>query len=323
MKLGAPGLKRWPVWAVALTLTAALPWMASADSQGAAEALGQDKATSVRALWIAHRRAQLQPEWAREVPGHKDSSVALTRAALRHTAARIRHLKADPLPTRPPREDPPRIVELSPEEAIDTGRALMGVAIDAALSASEPLAVEEPPEEKSAPAIAAIDEQPRDDVHEAIEDSAPTPPRKTRDLEEERGNLHLPLIFGKLKDGFGATMVSRRSKQEVRHTGWTITAPKGHRVRSIESGQVVLARSYRGYGLMVIVDHGGGWHSVYANLKNIMVTPGAEIERGGPIGQVGNPFGEAPPRIYFELRHEGRPLDPKGWFAPLREHKNR
>ncbi len=136
-----------------------------------------------------------------------------------------------------------------------------------------------------------------------------------RGLQRQKGKLHLPLIFGKVKHGFGSVS-ARTTKLHVRHTGWTITAPRGHRVRNIAKGEVVFAGHRRGYGLLVVIDHGEGYHSVYAHLKKITTRVGATLPRGAPLGVLGSTGSLHGEKLYFELRQDGQSLDPKGWFAP-------
>jgi septal ring factor EnvC (AmiA/AmiB activator) len=164
--------------------------------------------------------------------------------------------------------------------------------------------------EKSQPAIEAPETSPI--AIATVKDAESKP----RDLETEKGKLHPPLIYGRVKDGFGTQMIGRNPRREVRHTGLTITAPSEHRVRNIASGKVVFSDAHRGYGLLVIVDHGGGWHSLYAHLQMVYVKEGQRLGRGAPLGKIGKPHDQPRPAIYFELRKNGVPLDPAGWFDP-------
>ena len=133
-------------------------------------------------------------------------------------------------------------------------------------------------------------------------------------LEKRRGELHLPLAFGRTKHTFG-TRRGPGSRTRIRHTGWTVVAPPKHRVRAVERGRVVIAGPLRGYGNVVVIDHGDDYHSVYAHLKKSLVKVGASVDWGAPIGALGSTSSLAGNGLYFELRKEGRPIDPAGWFA--------
>jgi septal ring factor EnvC (AmiA/AmiB activator) len=74
---------------------------------------------------------------------------------------------------------------------------------------------------------------------------------------------------------------------------------------------VVFADRFRGYGLMVVVDHGGKHHSLYAQLAEIDVVPGQEVAAGAVLGTAD----AAGPGVYFEMRFQGRPEDPQGWLG--------
>lgn len=157
--------------------------------------------------------------------------------------------------------------------------------------------------------------------------TTPTPvsPGRGGLSEEDRGSLHLPLIFGHTIETYGAAPAQRRAKDKTRHTGWTIDAPARHRIRVAADGQVVYARPYKGFGLVVIVDHGGGYHSVYARLQTIIVNENTRLKHGDPIGLLLRPNQKTPKRaqLYFELRHHGSPIDPEGWFLPASALRSR
>ncbi len=317
---------------------------ALAQERAAFEVLTEGARRDVRLLWRAHRRAQLRPSWLSS--GASPRAGIVVEASLRHTSARLLEARARVSAGEQGRG---LRVEVVPE-AMGRGRQAISAALEGARAVSEGIeeieAVEAPVAEVVEEAVEvpvaevapdrAVDLGPESaigvalavvpapvDARVAVEADREAPPVAPRSWDEARGKLHLPLIYGKVRDKFGVTKAMRQSVQEVRHTGWTIAAPQGHRVRSVEEGVVVLARPYKGFGQMVIVDHGDGLHSIYAHLKPALVKEGVRLERGGLVGMVGNPFGEQPPRIYFELRREGRPVDPEGWFAPVSAHENR
>jgi septal ring factor EnvC (AmiA/AmiB activator) len=119
-----------------------------------------------------------------------------------------------------------------------------------------------------------------------------------------RGSLEWP-VAGAVRQRFqhGATAVN----------GIDIAATEGAPVQAIHDGVVAFADTFAGFGRLVIVDHGGQTFSLYGNLASLDVEKGARVEQGGPVGSVGvAPTGAA--GLYFELRVEGRPVDPQLWL---------
>ena len=99
--------------------------------------------------------------------------------------------------------------------------------------------------------------------------------------------------------------------------GLDIEAPLDAPVRAVHEGSVAFAEHFRGYGLMVIVDHGDKHHSLYAHLGRVDVSVGQRVEAGQPLGSVGG-TGVLGPGLYFEVRSQGRPEDPAEWLEPRR-----
>jgi septal ring factor EnvC (AmiA/AmiB activator) len=85
-------------------------------------------------------------------------------------------------------------------------------------------------------------------------------------------------------------------------------------VGAVHEGSVVFAERFKGYGLMVVVDHGGKHHSLYAHLAEVLVEVGRQVAAGEVLGTVG-PGGLDGPGLYFEMRFQGRPEDPVDWLA--------
>ena len=85
--------------------------------------------------------------------------------------------------------------------------------------------------------------------------------------------------------------------------------------KAIYTGKVVYADWFKGYGKVIIVNHGGGYHSVYANLDEIYLKPGDIVKRHQAIGKIGNSGTINAPALYFEIRYKGKPLNPLQWLA--------
>lgn len=122
-----------------------------------------------------------------------------------------------------------------------------------------------------------------------------------------RGDLTWP-VSGTVRQGFGAA----RTGAPVSN-GLDIAAPESAAVAAVHEGTVVFAAPFSGFGLLVIVDHGNQAYSLYGNLREAAVTPGARVAGGDPIGTAGlAPTGAS--GLYFELRIDGRPVDPLQWL---------
>ena len=122
------------------------------------------------------------------------------------------------------------------------------------------------------------------------------------------GGLGWPLS-GNLVAAFGAPLPDGRRSQGV-----LIAAPAGTPVQAVADGTVVFAEWMSGYGLLCIVDHGDGTMSLYANNDGLLRDPGARVRRGDVLASVGNSGGQGRSALYFELRRNGTPVDPRTWL---------
>ncbi|MBK9675612.1 MAG: peptidoglycan DD-metalloendopeptidase family protein [Betaproteobacteria bacterium] len=86
-------------------------------------------------------------------------------------------------------------------------------------------------------------------------------------------------------------------------------------MRSIAAGQVVYADWLRGFGNLLIVDHGDGYMSLYGNNDALLAVVGATVREGEAIAQAGASGGSAEPGVYFEIRHQGAAVDPATWIG--------
>ena len=129
-------------------------------------------------------------------------------------------------------------------------------------------------------------------------------------FEQLMGKLALP-VKGVVSNRFGAA----RPDSTVLWKGLFIKAPSGQPVRAIAAGQVVFADWLRGFGNIIIVDHGDAYMSLYGNNETLYKQVGDRIQGGDTIATVGNSGGNSDSGLYFELRHESHPLDPMKWLA--------
>ena len=97
--------------------------------------------------------------------------------------------------------------------------------------------------------------------------------------------------------------------------GLFIRADEGAPVKSVASGRVVFAEWMRGFGNLIIVDHGSGYMSLYGNNQTILKSVGEDIEGGDTIAAVGNSGGNKSHGLYYELRKKSVPFDPLAWSS--------
>jgi septal ring factor EnvC (AmiA/AmiB activator) len=131
-------------------------------------------------------------------------------------------------------------------------------------------------------------------------------------LEAMRGKLEWP-VRGQVTGGFGKTKHPEFAT-EVFRKGIDIEAPIGEEIRAVEKGRVIFAERFSGYGKMVIIDHGERYFSVYAHLSEILKKTGDAVKRGETLGTVGDSDSLAGSRLYFEMRKDGKSIDPLPWF---------
>jgi len=127
-------------------------------------------------------------------------------------------------------------------------------------------------------------------------------------FSELKGRLSLP-VRGELVNRFG----SPRSDGGVLWKGLFIVARAGEEVRAVADGRVVFADWLRGFGNLLIIDHGDAYMSLYGNNEALYKRVGDPIRGGEAVSAVGNSGGNPNSGLYFELRHQGRPVDPLDW----------
>ena len=127
-----------------------------------------------------------------------------------------------------------------------------------------------------------------------------------------KGLLKMP-VEGKIVTRFGKFLNKRFNILNF-NSGIDIRADRGDPVRCIYTGIVLFSGWLKGYGNMMIVDHGGNYYSVYANNEDLFKEKGQEVETGEVIATVGDTGSRMGPKLYFELRHGGKPMDPMDWI---------
>ena len=132
-------------------------------------------------------------------------------------------------------------------------------------------------------------------------------------FRSRRGFLPYP-ARGMIEAGFGRVLNPRFNTFTIRK-GIDVRAPKGRQVVSVFEGTVVYVGVLKGYGNVIIVEHPGGYHTVYAHLGQVEVEPGNEVELGESIGTVGETGSDKGSYLYFEIRHNGQAIDPIPWLS--------
>ena len=130
-----------------------------------------------------------------------------------------------------------------------------------------------------------------------------------QDFGDARGSLTWP-VPGALINDYGDSRVDG----QLRWNGVMVGAPQGSLVRSVHAGRVVYADWLPGLGLLVIVDHGMGYMSLYGHNEAILTESGAGVAAGQPIARVGDSGGQRQSALYFEIREDGDPIDPRPWM---------
>lgn len=134
------------------------------------------------------------------------------------------------------------------------------------------------------------------------------PPDNATAFGRARGQLSWP-VAGQLSAQFGETRASG-----VRWEGVVIATERDAPVRAVSSGRVVYADWLPGLGLLVIVDHGEGYMSLYGHNDRLLKAVGEPVAAGEPIAAAGDTGGRATPELYFEIRQGGKPVNPAPWF---------
>lgn len=133
--------------------------------------------------------------------------------------------------------------------------------------------------------------------------------RELLGLKPYRGQLQPPAEGRKLAK-FG-----QRRQGQVRWKGILFYGNAGDPVSAVHHGKVLFADWLRGFGLMLIVDHGAGYMSLYGHNQALLKQAGDTVSEGESIALLGQSGGQARPSLYFEIRHKGRPVDPAKWLA--------
>jgi murein DD-endopeptidase MepM/ murein hydrolase activator NlpD len=131
------------------------------------------------------------------------------------------------------------------------------------------------------------------------------------------GMLRVPLRGARLTSPFGLRVHPIYGTVRL-HAGMDLAAPTGTPVKAAADAVVVRAAAHGGYGLAVVLDHGGALATLYGHLSRLDVQPGDVVRRGDRIGLVGSTGASTGPHLHFEVRVRGTPVDPSPYLrSPL------
>ena len=133
-------------------------------------------------------------------------------------------------------------------------------------------------------------------------------PNNSQPFAGRQGKLDWP-VRGQLKERFG-----NRRQADIRWNGWLLSAAAGSPVKAIHHGRVVFSDYLRGHGLLLIIDHGDGYMSLYAHNQVLLKETGEWAQAGETISRVGNSGGLSNSALYFEIRKNSQPRNPSKWL---------
>ena len=143
---------------------------------------------------------------------------------------------------------------------------------------------------------------------EKLTQVVPDTPPASISFKALKGKMALP-VRGRVRNQFG----TRRPESTMAWTGWFVRAAANQPVKAVAAGQVVYADWLRGFGNLLIIDHGHGYMSLYGNNETLYKQVGDSLRGGDIIATVGSSGGNEESGLYFELRFEGKPFDPNKW----------
>ena len=141
---------------------------------------------------------------------------------------------------------------------------------------------------------------------------AELPPVPDRGFASQKGRMPPP-VRGEVVETYGKHKHPDFNSYTF-SKGLSISAGAGSEIKSIYEGTVIFADYFKGYGNMIIVDHGGGYFSLYAHAAKILKKVGSEVAKNDTIATVGDTDSTRGSFLYFEIRHQGKPLDPAEWI---------
>jgi septal ring factor EnvC (AmiA/AmiB activator) len=144
-------------------------------------------------------------------------------------------------------------------------------------------------------------------VQEAVEDLVL--PSQSQSFKSRKGKFRWPLK-GRVAHHFGAAR-----NGPIKWQGWLINANAGTEVKSVHQGRVVFSNYLRGFGLLLIIEHGNGYMTLYGHNQELLKDTGDSVQTNEVVARAGNTGGLEKSALYFEIRSQGKPANPKTWMA--------
>ena len=135
---------------------------------------------------------------------------------------------------------------------------------------------------------------------------------KTKDFTSFKGLLNMP-VKGKIISFFGPYKNTKFNVKNFR-SGIDIKADRGEPIHAVCDGLIIYSSWFKGYGNMIVIAHGENYYSVYAHIEELFKTKGDKVEKDEVIATVGDTGSMVGSRLYFELRHHGKPMNPLEWL---------
>ncbi len=132
-----------------------------------------------------------------------------------------------------------------------------------------------------------------------------------RGFSSQKGRMNLP-VRGEIIESYGKHKHPEFNSYTF-SKGLSVSASSGAEIKAIYEGTVIFSDYFKGFGNMMVVDHGGGYFSLYAHASRLSKKVGAEVARHETIGAVGDVDSNKGSMLYFEIRHQGKPVDPAEW----------
>jgi septal ring factor EnvC (AmiA/AmiB activator) len=146
-------------------------------------------------------------------------------------------------------------------------------------------------------------------VNVAARELVLAPPPGQQTFVSQKGLLQWPLK-GRVAHSYGS-----QRNGSLRWEGWMIGAKSGQAVNAVHDGQVIFSNYLRGFGLLIILNHGDGYMTLYAHNEELLKDTGDWVLSNETIARAGNSGGLDKPALYFEIRKQGQPADPKVWLG--------
>jgi septal ring factor EnvC (AmiA/AmiB activator) len=138
------------------------------------------------------------------------------------------------------------------------------------------------------------------------------PPVSDKGFGSQRGRLSLP-ASGEIVSRFGKHKHPEFNSFTF-NNGITIAASMNADIKAVFDGEVIFAEKFKGYGNMLIIDHGGGYFTLYAHTSRINRKVGSAVRKNEVVANVGDSDSTDGAKLYFEIRYQGKPVDPGPWL---------